>query len=112
MHTSSDVQLSGHSSEMPSQTNGEQLGPPTAPASRSWQTPVAHAWQAPSHALLQHTPSTQWPFWHSSAAPQLSPSFSFSAHTVPAQKPVAWQSSLSVQVVLQVPPTHSAGAQA
>jgi hypothetical protein len=43
-----------------------------------WPTvPVLHAWQSlglvPPHAVLQHTPSTQYPLEHSWLAPQVVP---------------------------------------
>lgn len=44
-----------------------------------------HAWQAPPHAVLQHTPSVQLPLAHWAEAVQTVPSTSFAAHTVPLQ---------------------------
>ena len=35
--------------------------------------PRLQAWQVPLQALLQQTPSTQLPLWHSLAAPQEAP---------------------------------------
>ena len=45
------------------------------------QTPrrpgTSHAWHCPPHALLQHKPSTQFPFAHCSDAVQAPPSTIF-----------------------------------
>ncbi len=55
---------------------------PAAPATlQAWQSPV----EPPPHALLQQTPSTQKPLWHSFAPEQASPLSSFLAQLVPLQ---------------------------
>ena len=47
------------------------------PAATGAQTPMEpallHVWQSPLHALLQQTPSTQMPLWHSPFATQADP---------------------------------------
>src|SRR5205823_2272106 len=40
----------------------------------------SHAWHWPSQAVSQHTPSTQWPLPHWSAAPHVPPGGSLGTH--------------------------------
>jgi len=42
---------------------------------------TSHAWQAPSQAVAQHTPSTQWPERHSASCWQTTPSCFSAAHS-------------------------------
>jgi hypothetical protein len=87
-------------------------------AGRGEQVPASparlQAWQAPLHALSQHTPSAQAPELHSVPAAQASP-VSFSAvQAPPAQREPALQSALEAQPDWQPPapsqvlPPHAA----
>ena len=70
-------QLAGQLAAAPLHTYGVHDGLPVAPAGALVQVPTPpsppvrlQASQAPAQALLQHTPSTQLPLEHSTAAEQ------------------------------------------
>jgi hypothetical protein len=58
------------------------------------------AWHVPSQAVLQHTPSTQLPEAHWSAAVQDRPGPFFRVHTPLSQKWPGLQLALPVQAVV------------
>jgi hypothetical protein len=62
------VQDAGQDADAPPHTYGEQAGLPVLPAVRTEQVPTEpatlQASQAPPHAVLQQTPSTQLPEAH------------------------------------------------
>ena len=83
------LHLAGQLADAPSQTYGAQLGSPGAAATTLLQVPTVparlHRLQAPAHAVLQHTPSTQLPAAHSLAPAQTAPGAFFNAQAPAAQ---------------------------
>ncbi len=78
------MQALGHEAEEPLQTYGPQEGVPALPATIGLHVPTIpvrlHASQAPLHAVLQQTPSTQLPLPHWLAALHTAPGLSFGTH--------------------------------
>ena len=72
-HWPSLEQEAGQESLLPLQRYGAQEGAPGAPALTGAQVPVSHASHAPPHAVLQHTPPTQFPEAHCEALLQAAP---------------------------------------
>jgi hypothetical protein len=58
---------------------------------------AAQAWQVPSQAVSQQTPSTQKPLWHSAPRAQAWPWGWSAAHTFPSQWAAATQSRSEAQ---------------
>jgi hypothetical protein len=88
--------LLGHAALVPSQRSSASQVPlavrhtrlgPSSPHVPSVVAPCAtlHASHAPAHAVLQHTPSTQLPDWHSVAPPHTTPLTFFAEQYVPLQ---------------------------
>lgn len=79
---------------------------------RIWQAPTApgrlHDSHWPPHARLQHTPSTQTPLVHCSAAVHVAPFAARAAHLPPVQKLPAAHSLVVAQPVAHAPATHAA----
>ena len=71
------AQKFGHVTIAPLQKYGSQPGSPAVPSSLGVHTPMLprtlHASHALMQAVLQHTPSTQWPLEHSFPAPHAAP---------------------------------------
>ncbi len=88
-HWLSEVQDTGHDADEPPQTYGAHEGLPVVPATRTAQVPTEpvtlHASQAPPHAVLQQTPSTQLPERHWLFAVHAGPLPSFATQLVPLQ---------------------------
>jgi hypothetical protein len=89
----------------PASSHGPALQTPTDPD-------TLQAMQAVSHAVLQHTPSTQYPVTQSEAAAQALPCIFLTTHLlVASQYEAESQSAAVVHVVLQPTVPHPYGAQ-
>ena len=98
------MQLVGHPWSVPSQTYGAHDGLPGVDAPDVTHVPVLHVAHAPAQPVLQHTPSTQLPLPHWSAAVHDLPSACVPEQTPAAQLPlVHWFGSV------QDEPSGSAG---
>jgi hypothetical protein len=88
-HWASEVHLSGQDVAVPSHVYGEQEGVPVLPGGTGEQLPALpgrlQASHAPSQAVLQHTPSTQWLLAHCSARVHVSPAPSLGTQARPSQ---------------------------
>jgi len=83
-HWPSVVQAEGHAAEEPPHTYAPHAGLPVVPAATGLHVPTLPATlqesQAPVHAVLQHTPSTQLPLPHWLFAVQVTPGVCFATH--------------------------------
>jgi hypothetical protein len=68
---------------------------------------VVHAAQSPAHWLLQQTPSTQKPDWHSPLPPHAAPLRSGDTHAPWLHTKPPAQSPIDAQVTLQAPAEHA-----
>lgn len=82
-HWASSVQEAGQAAPVPLQANDAQPGDPGWPAGSRVQAPSAdapsaalHTSHPPAQALLQQTPSSQWPDAHCASPEQAAPSTS------------------------------------
>ena len=86
---------------MPAQAGRPPCGAPLTPTQLPGAAAVSHASHWPSHAELQHTPSTQKPLSHSPVDAQLAPALFFGAHTPAEQNCPVEQSDSVAQVPRQ-----------
>ena len=89
-HCVSVVQEPGQLAVIPEHTYGEHVGAPAAPAPTMLQVPSAPVTSqrshAPAHAVLQHSPSTQWPETHWLVPLQVWPLDCLDEHMLPASQ--------------------------
>jgi hypothetical protein len=72
---------------------------------------AVHAWHGPSHAALQHTPSTQLPLVHSGPDAQDCPLPRITVQIEPLQNDAGAQSVFAEHELEHAPDTHLKGAQ-
>jgi hypothetical protein len=88
-HCASEVHPAGQAVPVPLHTYGPQEGAPALPGATGEQLPplpgTLQASHAPSQAVLQHTPSTQWLLAHCSAREHASPAPSLGTQSPSSQ---------------------------